>query len=228
MPDERHATADTRHRSSIGGSLFQRAMSLGWWQWPQWSQVNQLAGQQRVSERHMFKSSLAIHSKFPNKFLFFFLYESYLWYWKRHIHNVRLKIYLLLIVRGDILLKMKPFEATRRNLMSALCGSVCVLAYYLLIIEICMMEIFLLYHHCYCQKYTNKRKKLSSSNLSPLLFVFPSLHEAWQPLAHCQKLLTNDKHFVRVAAAPLPGYLCARAAHYNICAGCKPTWPGFL
>lgn len=177
----------------------------------------------------MFKSSLAIHFKFPNKFLFFFLYESYLWYWKRHIiHNVRLKIYLLLIVRGDILLKMKPFEATRRNLMSALCGSVCVLAYYLLIIEICMMEIFLLYHHCYCQKYTNKRKKLSSSNLSPLLFVFPPLHEAWQPLAHCQKLLTNDKHFVRVAAAPLPGYLCACAAHYNICAGCKPTWPSFL
>lgn len=26
--------------------------------------------------------------------------------------------------------------------MSALCGSVCVSAYYLLIIEICMMEIF--------------------------------------------------------------------------------------
>lgn len=34
MLDKRHATADTRHRSSIGGSLFQRAMSLGWWQWP--------------------------------------------------------------------------------------------------------------------------------------------------------------------------------------------------
>lgn len=28
MLDKRHATADTRHRSSIGGSLFQRAMSL--------------------------------------------------------------------------------------------------------------------------------------------------------------------------------------------------------
>lgn len=37
------------------------------------------------------------------------------------------------------------------------------------------MEIFLLYHHCYCQKYTNKRKKLSSSNLSlsaPVSFSF--------------------------------------------------------
>lgn len=123
---------------------------------------------------------------------------------------------------------MKPFEATRRYLMSALCGSVCVLAYYLLIIEICMMEIFLLYHHCYCQKYTNKRKKLSSSNLSPPVFVFLSLHEAWQPLAHCQKLLTDDKHSVRVAAAPLPGYLCACTAHYRIYVGCKLIRCGFL
>lgn len=142
MLDERHATADTRHRSSIGGSLFQRAMSLGWWQWPQWSQVNQLAGQQRVSERHISNPASQSILNSQTNFFLFFLYESYLWYWKRHIHNVRLKIYLLLIVRGDILLKMKPFEATRRNLMSALCGSVCVLAYYLLIIEFVWWRFF--------------------------------------------------------------------------------------
>lgn len=47
-----------------------------------------------------------------------------------------------LIVRRGVLLKLKPFEATRQILMSALCGSVCVLAYYLLIIEICIMETF--------------------------------------------------------------------------------------
>lgn len=67
---------------------------------------------------------------------------------------------------------MKPFEATRRNLMSALCGSVCVLAYYLLIIEICMLEIFLLYHHCYCQS-TPIKENLSRLNaLSQFMSVF--------------------------------------------------------
>lgn len=55
---------------------------------------------------------------------------------------LNLKKNLSLIVRRRVLLELKPFEATRQNLMSALCGSVCVLAYYLLIIEICMMEFF--------------------------------------------------------------------------------------
>lgn len=36
-----------------------------------------------------------------------------------------------LIVRRGVLLKLKPFEATRQILMSALRGAVCVLAYYL-------------------------------------------------------------------------------------------------
>lgn len=56
--------------------------------------------------------------------------------------------------------------------MSALCGSVCVLAYYLLIIEICMLEIFLLYHHCYCQS-TPIKENLSRLNvMSQFMFVF--------------------------------------------------------
>lgn len=54
----------------------------------------------------------------------------------------KLKILSSLIVRREILLELKPSEATCQNLMSALRGSVCVSAYYLLIIEICMMEIF--------------------------------------------------------------------------------------
>lgn len=52
--------------------------------------------------------------------------------------------------------------------MSALCGSVCVSAYYLLIIEICMMEIFLLYHHCYCQ---NTPIKVKLVKIAFCLFV---------------------------------------------------------
>lgn len=68
-----------------------------------------------------------------------FLYESELL--KRRNPWIRWKKPAL-IVGTDILLQSKPSEATCQNSMSALCGSVCVSAYYLLIIELCMMEIF--------------------------------------------------------------------------------------
>lgn len=67
--------------------------------------------------------------------------------------------------------------------MSALCGSVCVLAYYLLIIEICMMEIFLLYHHCYCQSTPIKVKLVKIAFCLPVC-LFLCLH--WDQSPFCE------------------------------------------
>lgn len=86
----------------------------------------------------------------PDFFFFFFFV------WKRHLIKKKILDYYtegisFLIVRRVVLLKLKPFKATRQILMSALCGSVCVLAYYLFDYWNLYNGDFLLYHQCYCQ-----------------------------------------------------------------------------